>query len=138
MKNKYFIYILIVLGMLFVCSILASADEEFFVNDANSVLPNRLDGVYAIGSGGTDLLCNGDVYALTGQGLQKLGSAAAVGGGGLVSEDGTVEIRSDRVKVGLAYSFTEARDSSVPSASLQNSDGKGFSIGTGSDSQRTV
>ncbi len=129
MKKKYFIYILIVIGMLFVCSMLASADEEFFVNDANSVLPNLFSGVYAIGSDGTDLLCNGDVYALTGQGLQKLGSAAAVGGGGLVSEDGTVEIRSDRVKVGLAYSFTEARDSSVPSASLQNSDGKGFSIG---------
>lgn len=129
MKKKYFISIWIVLALLFVCSAFAAADEEFFVNDAFSVLPKRFSGVYAIGSGGTDLLVNDDVYALTGHGLQKLGSAVAEGGGGLVYENGLVEINSDRVRVGLVYSFSEARDSSVPSASLQNTGGGGFTIG---------
>ena len=131
MKNKYlnYIFILIMIALLYVCSVFAAAESDIFVNDADSVLPRGFSGVYAIGSGGTDLLFTDKVYALTSQGLQTLGSANADGGGGLLYEDGSVVIGSDRVKVGLAYSFSEARDSSVASAVLENTNGSGFSIG---------
>ena len=128
MKNKYFCYIFIVVILLFAASILASADESFYVNDAHSALSARLDQVYVIGGGGVDLLRTEKVYALTGKGMQQLGDTAAMGTGHL--DDGSpVEINSDRVRVGLAYRYSSTRDSSVPSAKLEIIDGTGFSIG---------
>lgn len=130
MKNKYINFIILLILSACVVSALAYADEVFFVNDDASMLPANMEGVYAIGSSGTDLLAAGKVYALTGKGLQMLGSDEPIGGGGLTYDDETIEIHSDRVKVGLAYSFSSARDSSVPSALLENVNGSGFSIGT--------
>lgn len=129
MKKKYFISICIFAALVLIGSVLASADSEFFVNDASSPLPRFFEGVYAVGSGGTDLLFTDEVYALTANGLQKLGSAVAEGGGGLQYEDGTVQIKRDRVRVGLFYYFTAARDSSVDSSVLETIDGSGFSVG---------
>ena len=107
----------------------AFADSEFFVNDAGSVLPRFFEGVYAIGSGGTDLLFSDQVYALSSSGLQMLGSASSEGGGGLLYDDGSVEINSATVRVGLFYRYSEERDSSVDSSVLENTSGGGFSFG---------
>lgn len=109
------------------CAALASAEEEIFVNDAFSLL-SSLDSVFAIGSGGTGKLGGGTVYALTANGLEKLGGDALPSGEQIeFNED--IPIQSDRIRVGLAYSFSSSRDSSMPYAALQNVDGTGFSIG---------
>ena len=129
MKTKYFCYIFILLLLIAALSFFAFADESFFVNDDASALPKHFNGVYAVGSGGTELLASGEVYALTGSGLQLLGSSESEGGGGLLYEDGAIDIRSDRVKVGLVYSFSDSRDNSVPSAALRNVNGGGFTFG---------
>ena len=129
MKKKYFIPIFIFAALALLASVLASADSEFFVNDGSTTLPRFFEGVYAIGSGGTESLFTDEVYALTGSGLQKLGSAISEGGGGLQYDDGTVQIKRDRVRVGLFYYFTASRDSSVDSSVLENVDGSGFSVG---------
>ena len=52
MKKKYFISICIFAALVLIGSVLASADSEFFVNDASSPLPRFFEGVYAVGSGG--------------------------------------------------------------------------------------
>ena len=114
------------IALLLAGSFLAVADETFFVNDGNSALPEYFEGVYAIGNGGTELLFTDDVYALTASGLQKLGTAMTNGGGGLLYDDGTVPIVSDRVRVGLNYSYSSSRDSSVASAAFENVGGDRF------------
>ena len=151
MKRKYFIIISVFAALLLCLSAFAAADEGFFVNDADSVLPKLFDGVYAVGSGGSELLVTDQVYALSGSGLHLLGSAGtatvsdgtdtdsgsgtvgggtdAVGGGGLLYEDGSIAIRSDTVRVGLYYSYSDARDSAVESSVLENQNGGGFSFG---------
>ena len=120
---------MILCGLLFGLSVLTSADVTYFVNDASSALPARFEGVYAVGGGGTSPLSTGELYALTGSGLQSLGSTDMNGGGGLLYDDGTIAISGDTVRVGLAYSFSASRDSSVPNASLRNVDGSGFTVG---------
>ena len=133
MKKKHFetiyIFIIVMIVLLFACSFLATADEEFYVNDGTARLPKEFEGVFAIGKSGTQALFSGDVYALTGSGMQALGAAVSRGGGGLLYEDGTVPIQNSRVKVGLNYSFSASRDSSVASSVLKNAGGGGFSIG---------
>ena len=129
MKKKYFCYILILAALVLSASVCASASGGYFVNDALSRLPDFFDGVYAIGAGGTDLLVSDQVYALSASGLEMLGGAGANGGGGLVSESGSVGIRSDKVKVGLFYKFSEARDNTVESSILLNPAGGGFEFG---------
>ncbi len=131
MKKKYFSYILILLFvlLLFAVSAVASPDGEFFVNDEFTLLPRYFEGVYAIGRGGTDLLVSGNLYALTSNGRQRLGAAAGTGGGGLTDDNEPVMISSDHVKVGLAYSFPDTRDCTVPTATISNTDGGGFSFG---------
>ena len=131
MKKKYFSYILLLLVVviLFAAAAVASPDGEFFVNDEFTLLPRNFEGVYAIGSGGTDLLVSGNLYALTSSGRQRLGAAAVIGGGGLTDDPEPVKLNGDHVKVGLAYNFAEARDCSVPSATIVNTGGGGFSFG---------
>ena len=126
-------FILMIAAVVLIALIAAGtvlADGEFFVNDAGNVLPRFFEGVYAIGSGGTDLLISDQVYALSASGLQTLGSASAEdGGGGLLYEDGSVGINSSFVRVGLFYSYSDSRDSSVDSSVLENTSGGGFSFG---------
>ncbi|MBE6913767.1 MAG: SpoIID/LytB domain-containing protein [Ruminococcaceae bacterium] len=129
MKKRYFTYIIIAALLLFSLSFGVAAGERFYVNDAGSPLPEFFNGVYAIGSDGVALLSADKVYAMSAAGLQELGAANCVGGGGLVSEDGTVSIRSNRVTVGLYYYYSESRDSSLASATLENLVGSGFAFG---------
>ena len=129
MKKKYYSYIYIFLAFLLLASVCAAADGGFFVNDAESRLPDDFGNVFAVGSGGTELLPSGELFALTASGLESLGSADARGGGGLVREDGAVQIADDRVRVGLFYNYSEARDNSVESSVLLNPAGGGFVFG---------
>ena len=129
MKRKYFIIIAVFAAVLFGLSMLAFADGDFYVNDSSHVLPQFFDGVYAVGGEGTELLFSDQVYALSGSGLQLLGSAGSNGGGGLLYEDGTVTIRSESVRVGLFYSYSESRDSALDSSVLENKTGCGFAFG---------
>ena len=128
-KERYFIFIAVFAVVLLFVSAFAFADSTFYVNYADAPLPRFFDGVYAIGSGGAEMLMSDQVYALSSSGLELLGSAGANGGGGLLFDDGTVEIADDTIRVGLNYSYSESRDSSVESSELQNQSGGGFSIG---------
>lgn len=129
MKKHICSYILIFAAFLLLAGVFAGADQVWYVNDAVSRLPQFFDGVYAIGSGGTELLSGSSIYALSADGLQPLGAANASGGGGLRYDDHRVSIRSDRISVGLYYYYSAGRDSGVRSVTLQNSVGTGFSFG---------
>ena len=63
-KKKRFLVVTAAALMVLLIAGTAYADGEFFANDAESVLPRLFEGVYAIGSGGTDLLNPDQVYAL--------------------------------------------------------------------------
>ena len=128
-RNTYIIWLIAAAMLLLLPFVFAQAEDGWFVNDgAGGLLPRLFDGVYAIGDGGTAPILPGDVYVLTGNGLQQLGSAGAVGGGGLVYDDHTIPVVSNTVRVGLNYYYSASRDSGVASAVLEVSSG-GFSFG---------
>ena len=121
MKTKYFTYIFILIAVLLLVSALTAAEEELFVNDAFSVLPKLFEGVYAVGSGGTESLAGAELYALTASGVERLGNAAPASVRGLTGIGGAIQVRSDRIRVGLAYSFSSSRDSSSNGTIWQHS-----------------
>ncbi len=134
MKNRILNISIWIAAAVLLFAVLVSADEgRWFVNDGESTLPGSFDGVYAIGSDGTSLLFGDEVYALSARGLQKLGSAMAAGGGGLRYDDETIAIRDTTVHIGLYYTYSADRDSSVERCTLENVVGSGFSIGTNND-----
>ena len=95
-KQKQYIIIFALFATVLLLSVIAaSADVSYYVNDSENVLPRFFDGVYAIGSGGADLLFSDQVYALSSSGLQQLGSAGAEGGGGLLYENGSIGCRKN-------------------------------------------
>ena len=128
-RTKYFIFIAVFAVALLSLSAAAFADSDYYVNADGSVLPRFFEGVYAIGGGEAAPLMSDQVYALSAGGLQLLGSAASGGGGGLRYDDGTISIADNVIRIGLFYSYSEARDSGVESSVLENTDGAGFSIG---------
>lgn len=132
MKKKYtrFILSLFVLAMLLAGGgALAASSDEIFVNFANSPLNGVISASYAVGAGGTALIGTDNVYALTANGLQPLSSVNFNGGGGLVSDNGTVRIKSNMIKVGLKYYYSTFRDSGMTAANLQNEVGSGYAFG---------
>ena len=131
-KKKRFLVVTAAALMVLLIAGTAYADGEFFANDAESVLPRLFEGVYAIGSGGTDLLNPDQVYALSSKGLQKLESAHPVTGENLYNLR-PVNISGNTVRVGLFYSFNNYRDSAVESTVLENTSGSGFTFGTYED-----
>ena len=128
MKNRYFTYIIILIVSLVIFTLFASAEGEIFINDAFSVLSGSFDGVFAVGADGTAQLGRGDVYALSANGVEKIGTASQPSGN-MIGFNEDIPVQSDRIRVGLAYSFSSSRDSSMPFASLRNMDGAGFSVG---------
>ena len=131
MKKRIVNFILIAVVCVFSIGVFTYADQDFFVNDGQSMLPAFLEGVFAIGKDGISLLSSEDAYAISAYGLQPLGADIVSGGGGLRYADHRISIRSESVRVGLNYYYSKSRDSSVSSAVLENvSGGSGFSFGT--------
>ncbi|MEG1540771.1 MAG: SpoIID/LytB domain-containing protein [Oscillospiraceae bacterium] len=101
----------------------AEAAGEIYVNDGQSILGGSISSAYAIGGDGS-VSPVGDSYVVSGSGVTKLGVAPDPGG-----DDGTtVKIKTETVRVGLNYYFS-SRDSSLPSANLQNKVGSGYQFG---------
>jgi len=133
MKKHLFKLILVSVAALFLISGGAAALSNIYVNTSGGTLSNPLSESYAVGASGTTLLGSDDVYALSATGLKSLSSKPtpenAVGGGGLLSDSGTVQIKSDIIKVGLKYYFNTYRDSGVAEARLENAVGSGYALG---------
>jgi hypothetical protein len=129
MRKRVIFLVCAAVLLLFLCSFLADAGENIYINGSADVLQQRLGACYAIGGSGTALLGTDSVHILTASGVQTLESDAAVGGGGLVSVGGTVAIRTDIVKVSLRYYYSDDRDSSMTEARLENAVGSGYAFG---------
>ncbi|MGN1003157.1 MAG: SpoIID/LytB domain-containing protein [Oscillospiraceae bacterium] len=132
MRKKYTITVLLIalLSLILIGGgALAASSDEIFVNFSGSPFKGSFSTSYAIGANGTGLIGSDTVYALSASGLHSLTSTGAVGGGGLVSDNGTVRIRSDVIKVGLKYYYSTFRDSGLTAANLQNETGSGYAFG---------
>lgn len=134
-KNHTFRLIAVVLTMTVLIGIAgvfgASAAGSIFVNNSSNVLSGSLSAAYAIGSGGAigTVYPGASLYTITGSGLQTLG-------GTMVEEEidesygeTSINIRTETVKIGLKYYYSDRRDSSVESASISNYVGNGFKFG---------
>ena len=129
MKKRVMIYIATAAVLLLLSVGLVRADSGWFVNNGSAEIPQFFDGVFAVGSSGTAPITTDGVYALTGNGMELLGSANPSGGGGLVYVGHSVPISAETVKVGLKYYYSDSRDSSAAEAVLSNPGGSGFSVG---------
>lgn len=132
MRKKYSILIplLCVLALLLAGGgALAASSGGIFVNFSNLPLNSVLSTTYAVGADGVALIGSDDAYALTANGLRLLSSGDFSGGGGLVSDNGTVSIKSSIIKVGLKYYYSTFRDSGMTAANLQNEVGSGYAFG---------
>ena len=119
----------------------ALADYNVYVNGQRDTMELEKGSTYAIGGSGAGAIDEEDVYVLTSNGLEKLGSSGSVsdkpshgqddfeGGGGLLYDDETVEIISDKVFVGLNYYYSPARDTGLGAANLENAIGHGYEFG---------
>lgn len=119
----------------------AIADYSVYVNTKGETMELEKGSTYAVGSVGMGLIDEDEVYVLTANGLEKLsdsGSGSSIpshgnsdyeGGGGLLYDDGTVEIASDKVFVGLKYYYSPARDTGLDAANLENAVGRGYEFG---------
>lgn len=109
----------------------ASAVESFFVNDGDSVLTGSLKSAYVVGADGKPVqLGRADAYALSARGLEAIGSADSVVPQHL-SVTGRVELKYDKVRVGLYYYDGESsvRNTTLDSANLENAVGSGYRFG---------
>lgn len=114
------------------------ADYGVYVNTKGETMELEKDSAYAIGSAGAGLIDVDEVYVLTADGLEKLASGGGKpghsaddyeGGGGLLYDNGKVEIASDKVFVGLKYYYSPARDTGLEAANLENAVGRGYEFG---------
>lgn len=117
------------------------AAGTIYINSPEGAYDGSGGGLYAIGSGGVQLLRGDSVFALTAQGLAELllpGAAEDDSGSGLVYTDGEIAIKSNTVKVGLRYYYSAYRDSGVEEARLENAVGSGYAFGYFDESRRFV
>lgn len=131
MKNKIFQLIILILIVAVVVASPISAATEIFVNEGE-LLPTALDVSYGIGADGIIQLGKTSAYVLTSRGVHEIGATLEEmypGGGGLVSVGDPISINFDTIKVGLAYYYSDARNSAVSVARLENAVGKGYGIG---------
>ena len=138
MKKKLCLYLCMVL-LLFALSLTAEGAEQFFVN-SGTALDMALSEAYAVGGDGSlGQIGGGERFALTARGVEQLtGEVNYVGGGGLRYDDATLIIPSDQVRVGLAYYYSDARDSSLDEARLENAVGSGYQFGTFDENRKFV
>ena len=107
----------------------AGAVKNIYINGE----PTALTGdIFAVGSGGVGALSEGELYALTAEGLERIGGSAAPSGqfgAGLVYDDGSVSIPYTTLFVGLRYYYSAARNTTLGSANLENAVGSGYELG---------
>ncbi len=113
----------------------AAAIKKLYINDSYS--SESADSLYAIGADGVARLGGDEVYALSRYGYELVEGSAShkpgdtdifEGGGGLVYDDGEIEIATDVVLVGLRYSYS-TRDNTMEKANLENAVGEGYRFG---------
>ncbi len=106
----------------------AEAAGSIYVNNGQSTLDVGIGSAYVIGAGGDISVAGGD-YAITGDGIVKIGQAAGGDdGSGFAPISGSVNIRNNTVKIGLYYK-TGSSDTALSSANLENKVGNGYQFG---------
>lgn len=131
MSKRYFIIILAVTLALFALSGIGLASDPVYINSAEGLFDGAFSTLFAVGSDGVSLIPNDNVWALTGNGLAYLGEEQGgdVGSSGLEYVNGSISIKSNTVKVGLKYYYSEARNNSLNEANLENAVGSGYAFG---------
>lgn len=140
MKNKTLKLIIIILVISIVVALPISAAAEIYVNNGD-LLSAGLDVSYAIGSDGVLQLGKTSAYVLSSRGVYEIGATLEEmypGGGGLVSVGDPISINFDTVKVGLAYYYSDARNTAVSVARLENAVGRGYGFGYFDENRRFV
>ena len=128
--KKYLYGLAISVAFLLAAALGVTAAQAFYINDAQSLFSGAITDAYAIGSDGTAQITTMSAYALTARGLVSLsGETGGEGGGGLLYDDGGVRVAADKIKVGLYYYYSSARDTSLESANLENAIGSGYAFG---------
>lgn len=120
-----------VLFMTALLSPAAYAADSIYVNDASGVLSGKLDSAYAIGGEGTiSQLPDTYAYVMTGSGLTTVGETAVTIPAHL-SVSGSVDIRYEKIRVGLYYYdlASSIRNPTLESANLENAVGSGYKFG---------
>ena len=140
MKNKTIKLLIIILAISVVVALPISAATEIYVNNGE-LLPAGLDVSYAIGSDGVLQLGKTSAHILSSRGVHEIGATLEEmypGGGGLVSVGDPISINFDTVKVGLAYYYSDARNTAVSVARLENAVGRGYGFGYFDENRRFV
>jgi len=132
--------IIIFLTIIILCFVIASgvyAASPIYIN--GSAFDGALSQLFAVGGSGVGQLASDEVYVLSASGVQTLASSGeeqlppaeddGPGNSGLKYTDGQIAVKSNIVKVGLNYYYSENRDSGLTEARLENAVGGGYSIG---------
>ena len=132
MKRKKNTSLIVLLSAVLIISVLStgnytSAASTIYVNDSQNVLGGNLSSAYAVGGTGT-VAVTGDTYAITGNGIVKVGSTSDSTDTPEAALSGTVAVKSNTVKIGLYYK-TASYDTAVSSSTLTNLGGGGFGFG---------
>jgi len=107
------------------------AAQNIYVNDSRGLLAGSLAESFAIGgSGSVEKLGSSKVYAMTGSGLELVeGGQPGIAEPPHLSVSGTVPISRSKIRVGLYYYYSDARDTSLDTANLENYVGSGYKFG---------
>ena len=106
----------------------AAAAGSIYVNNGQNTLDMNINSAYVIGAGGELSTAGGD-YAITGDGIVKIGQSSAGGDSSQPAPiSGTVSIKQSTVKIGLFYK-TGGSDTALSSANLENKVGSGYQFG---------
>lgn len=140
--NKKFLLILLVFALLIpaVSAIKAEAYQETGLSINGENIAQTADDIHVLTAGGIYQLDTDDMYVLTAGGIERFEYASGSSENdtrpddreeptGLLYDDGEIAIQYDTVFVGLKYYFSQARNSSVKSANLENAQGVGYEFG---------
>ena len=120
-----------------ICVPAGAAAQQYFVNDGRQTISGALGDCYVTGRSGMTQLGTDAPYVMTASGLTQLGEAQPTvqRQPQSLSVTGTVPVAHDTVRVGLYYYYSDARDTSLTSANLQNYAGRGYAFGYYDDSR---
>lgn len=128
--KKYLYSLAISVVFLLAAALGVTAAQTLYINDEESGFSGAITDAYAIGADGTARISSANAYALTAKGLVSLnGETDSEGGGGLLYDNGSVRVATDKIKVGLYYYYSKNRDTSLEFANLENSVGGGYAFG---------